>query len=91
MKVVALSFWFGLLGLVALSNADLLDEILTALKNAVDCNSCHSLLVPLKVLAHMGNDAFSHTFTTICETQKVCISCSSFPSHHGDIFLVASG
>jgi sphingomyelin phosphodiesterase len=73
MKIVSLSPWFALLGFITLSNADLLDDILTALKNAVDCTSCHALLIPLQQLAHMGNHAFSDTFTTICETLKVCI------------------
>ncbi|KAF8478320.1 sphingomyelin phosphodiesterase [Gautieria morchelliformis] len=71
MKIVSLSLWFALLGFITLSNADLLDDILTALKNAVDCTSCHALLIPLQALAHMGNDAFSDTFTTICDTLKL--------------------
>lgn len=75
MKITPLSFWLCLLGFVTFSSAqDLLDEILTALKNAVDCTSCHSLLIPLQELANMGDEAFSNTFITICETLKVCIN-----------------
>jgi sphingomyelin phosphodiesterase len=57
----------------------LLDEILTAFKNAIDCGSCHALLVPLKVLALLGNSAFVNTTITLCETFKVR---TAFPNHH---------
>ncbi|KAF8524305.1 sphingomyelin phosphodiesterase [Hysterangium stoloniferum] len=53
------------------SLADLLDDILAALKNAVDCTSCQALLVPLQTLAHLGNDPFVQTFTEICEALKL--------------------
>ncbi|KAF8591353.1 sphingomyelin phosphodiesterase [Ramaria rubella] len=67
----ALSAWLSLFGLLSFSKADLLDDILTALENAVDCASCHSLLVPVQTLAHQGDSNFSETFTTICQTLKL--------------------
>jgi sphingomyelin phosphodiesterase len=48
-----------------------LDEILTALGNAVDCGSCHALLVPLQVLALLGDSAFVDTIITLCHKLKV--------------------
>ncbi|KIM91286.1 hypothetical protein PILCRDRAFT_507 [Piloderma croceum F 1598] len=50
---------------------DLLAETLTAFENAVDCKSCHALLVPLKALAELGNSAFVDTIVTLCETLKL--------------------
>ncbi|KAF8591358.1 sphingomyelin phosphodiesterase [Ramaria rubella] len=69
----ALSFGLGIsfLGFVLFSKADLLDDILSSLRNAVDCESCHSLLIPLKTLANQGDNDFSETFTTICQTLKL--------------------
>lgn len=56
-----------LLGLANAARADLLDDILSALESAVDCAGCNALLVPIQALAHLGNDAFVATFTSLCE------------------------
>ncbi|KZV71062.1 sphingomyelin phosphodiesterase [Peniophora sp. CONT] len=58
-----LSVALGALGV----RADLLNDILTALEQAVDCAGCNTLLVPVQTLAHLGNDAFVDTFTSICK------------------------
>jgi hypothetical protein len=47
------------------------DDIIDGLKNAVDCDSCHSLLVPLKTLAELGDSAFVQTLTATCKVFKV--------------------
>jgi len=60
-----------LLTLVPLSSADLLDTILNALENAVDCDSCQALLLPLQTLAYQGNEPFSTTLTKVCQTLKL--------------------
>jgi hypothetical protein len=49
----------------------ILDDILAAFKHAVDCGSCHALLVPLKALAELGDSAFVDTIVTLCKTVKV--------------------
>ncbi|KAJ7913871.1 sphingomyelin phosphodiesterase [Mycena leptocephala] len=54
------------------------DDIIDGLKNAVDCDSCHSLLVPLKTLAELGDSAFVQTLTATCkvfklEDEDVCV------------------
>jgi sphingomyelin phosphodiesterase len=68
------SWFFFVLALSSCAAGSLLDEILAALKNAVDCGSCHSLLVPLKVLALLGDSVFVDTMVTVCETLKVGIA-----------------
>ncbi|KAF5357090.1 hypothetical protein D9756_006561 [Leucocoprinus leucothites] len=47
-------------------HASLVDDIVNAITHAVDCTSCHALLVPLKGLAVLGDSAFSSTFTAVC-------------------------
>lgn len=61
----------AVLGLLGLARGDLLDDILTALEDAVDCASCDALLVPIQALAHLGNDAFVDVFTDLCELVQV--------------------
>jgi hypothetical protein len=58
---------------------DLLAETLTAFENAVDCASCHALLVPLHALAMLGNSAFVDTIVALCETLKVSIAVPHHP------------
>lgn len=53
------------------TSASLLDDILEAFEQAVDCVSCHSLLVSLQALADLGDTLFSDTLITICQTVKV--------------------
>ncbi|KXN83061.1 Sphingomyelin phosphodiesterase [Leucoagaricus sp. SymC.cos] len=48
-------------------HASLVDDIVTALTQAVDCDSCHALLIPLKGLAALGNSAFSDTMAAVCK------------------------
>ncbi|KAJ7640733.1 Metallo-dependent phosphatase-like protein [Mycena polygramma] len=58
------------------------ETIVNALKNAVDCDSCHALLVPLKGLAELGDSAFVQTLIATCkafklEDEDVCIGAIS--------------
>lgn len=61
-------------------SADLLSDVETAFENAVDCASCHALLIPLQTLAHLGNDAFVDTIVTVCKTFQVSIHLLGPPS-----------
>jgi len=45
----------------------LIDDIVNAITQAVDCDSCHALLVPLKGLAALGNSPFSNTMAAVCK------------------------
>jgi hypothetical protein len=59
---------------IALTNADLVRDILSALQNATDCASCHMrVLPPLQELARQGNDPFVNGLIQICEITKVCL------------------
>ena len=49
----------------------LVDDVINALKDAVDCTSCHALLVSLQGIALLGDSAFVETITTVCTTLKV--------------------
>ncbi|RDB27900.1 putative sphingomyelin phosphodiesterase asm-3 [Hypsizygus marmoreus] len=49
----------------------LIDDILDAIEKAVDCGSCHALLLPLGGLALLGDSAFSGTVTAICKVLKI--------------------
>ncbi|TDL22142.1 sphingomyelin phosphodiesterase [Rickenella mellea] len=69
MKCLALLTVFSLLATCAFGS--ILDTILKALESAVDCPSCHALLIPLQGLAHLGNDAFVNTFVSICKDLKL--------------------
>ncbi|KII87717.1 hypothetical protein PLICRDRAFT_176497 [Plicaturopsis crispa FD-325 SS-3] len=62
-SVVPILFASSLLGLAA-------GSLLSALENAVDCASCHALLLPLQALAHLGNDAFVDTIVAVCQGFK---------------------
>ncbi|KZP28597.1 sphingomyelin phosphodiesterase [Athelia psychrophila] len=69
--MLLLRFWaFLFLVLSSLTEASLIDEIIKAIEDAVDCTTCHALLIPLQVLAHLGDTAFVDTVTTICQTLK---------------------
>ncbi|KAI0034863.1 sphingomyelin phosphodiesterase [Vararia minispora EC-137] len=47
---------------------NLVQEIISALKQAVDCASCQGILIPAaKALADFGDTAFIDTFTTVCQ------------------------
>ncbi|KZV71061.1 sphingomyelin phosphodiesterase [Peniophora sp. CONT] len=58
---------FAVLGLLGAARADLLDDILTALEQAVECAACDALLIPIQTLAHIGNDAFVDVFASLCK------------------------
>ncbi|KAI0050799.1 sphingomyelin phosphodiesterase [Auriscalpium vulgare] len=63
-----------LLALAASARPSLLSDILTAFETAVDCASCHSVLLPpLQTAAHLGNDVFVSTLTTVCQTLKLAV------------------
>ncbi|KAJ7131701.1 Metallo-dependent phosphatase-like protein [Mycena crocata] len=47
------------------------NALLNALKNAVDCDSCHALLVPLKGLAELGDSAFVKVLIVTCQVLKL--------------------
>lgn len=57
----------------AQTNETIVDEILVALKDAVDCASCMSLLVVLKGVAELGDTTFSDAFVAVCEATGVII------------------
>ncbi|KAF5378767.1 hypothetical protein D9615_006955 [Tricholomella constricta] len=60
-----------LLLFVCFVHGGLVDDIVNAIVKAVDCGSCHALLVPLQGLAHLGDSAFSNTFIALCKHLKV--------------------
>ncbi|KAF8205435.1 sphingomyelin phosphodiesterase [Mycena galopus ATCC 62051] len=47
------------------------DDIIDGLKNAVDCDSCKALLVPLKALAEHGDSTFVDTLIATCQVLKL--------------------
>ncbi|KAJ3556752.1 hypothetical protein NP233_g11907 [Leucocoprinus birnbaumii] len=49
-------------------HASLVDDIANAISQAVDCGSCHALLVPMKGLAELGNSVFSDTMAAVCKS-----------------------
>ncbi|KAJ7867767.1 sphingomyelin phosphodiesterase [Mycena olivaceomarginata] len=48
-----------------------LDDLINGFKNAVDCDGCHALLVPLKALAELGDSAFVDTLVATCKVLKL--------------------
>ncbi|KAJ7185414.1 sphingomyelin phosphodiesterase [Mycena filopes] len=50
---------------------DLIDDLINGFKNAVDCASCHALLVPLKLLAELGDAAFVPALVAACKVFKL--------------------
>ncbi|KAF9007913.1 sphingomyelin phosphodiesterase [Cyathus striatus] len=69
---LSLRLWILLLPLLgAYVSASLVDDIINAIKNAVDCTSCHTLLVALQGVAILGNSVFDSTGIAICKTLKV--------------------
>ncbi|KKY17767.1 putative sphingomyelin phosphodiesterase [Phaeomoniella chlamydospora] len=45
---------------------DTISDILTDIEEALECTACETLLVVLKALAHLGNDAFVDVITAVC-------------------------
>ena len=67
-----MQFWPSLSLLVALHicksvYGSLIDDLVNAITQAVDCDSCHALFVPLKGLAAIGNSAFSDSMAAVCK------------------------
>lgn len=62
-----LSFLLTSLVWASLANADLVDDIIDAIKNGATCAGCHSLLVPLRGVALLGDNTFSKLFVAICK------------------------
>ncbi|KAF5389569.1 hypothetical protein D9757_004127 [Collybiopsis confluens] len=60
--------------LVVASNGALADDMLVALTSAVDCPSCHSLLVTLKATAVLGDKALSRSLKSLCRRLKLADS-----------------
>lgn len=58
---------FSVLSVLGVVRADLLDDILIALEQAVECAACDALLVPIQALAHLGNDDFVDVFASLCK------------------------
>jgi sphingomyelin phosphodiesterase len=56
---------------IGCANANLVDDIVNAITGAVDCGSCHALLLPLAGLALIGDAAFSDTIIAVCKTLGV--------------------
>lgn len=59
------------------TSASLVDDIVDAITHAVDCGSCHALLVPIKGLAELGDSAFSSTIIAVCKTLGVGNVCGT--------------
>ncbi|KAF9467960.1 sphingomyelin phosphodiesterase [Collybia nuda] len=69
-----MSSWKSFLALLLFftcATCSLVDDIVDAIENAVDCGSCHALLVPLAGLALLGDSAFSSTITAVCKSLGV--------------------
>jgi len=80
LAIVGLQSWFiFVLVLSSCTAGSLLREILTAFENAVDCGSCHALLVLLQDLARLGDSTFVATMVTLCETLKVSTANTRHP------------
>ncbi|PPR02001.1 hypothetical protein CVT24_011124 [Panaeolus cyanescens] len=60
-----------LASLLSSANAGLVDDIVNAIKNAVTCASCHTLLGTLEPVALLGDKAFSATFVAVCKTLQI--------------------
>lgn len=60
-----------LVSFTAVTTANLIEDVANGLKNAVDCDSCHLLLIPLQGLAHLGDQIFVDSVDTVCKTFKV--------------------
>ena len=55
--------------------ASIIGDIVTAIGQAVDCDSCRALLEVLKVVAILGDSVFSDAIVGVCELSGVIISC----------------
>ena len=62
---------FGVLIYATCVGVNLTGDIVKAVENAIDCVSCHALLVPIQFLAYFGDDLFSRTLIALCQIAKV--------------------
>ena len=69
--MLAAKLLFALLLFSTCVLGNLVGDIIHALQSAVDCGGCHALLVPLQVLAHLGDKAFSDTLIGVCNALHV--------------------
>ncbi|TFK38175.1 Metallo-dependent phosphatase-like protein [Crucibulum laeve] len=67
----SLRIWLVTLLFSLCVSASLVDDIISAIENAVDCASCHTLLVALQGLALLGDSIFDTTIITVCKTLKI--------------------
>ncbi|KAG6846532.1 hypothetical protein H0H93_013379, partial [Arthromyces matolae] len=66
--------WSRLLHILLLClvvRGSLVDDIVSAIEEAVTCTACHALLIPLQTLAVLGDAAFSDTFTEVCKATGI--------------------
>lgn len=54
--------------------ASIAGDIVTAIEQAVDCDSCRTLLEVLKGVAVLGDSVFSGALIDVCEVSRVIIS-----------------
>ena len=52
--------------------ASLVSEIVDAIEQAVDCDSCHALLGVLTGVAILGDTVFDDTMVAVCQVTGVC-------------------
>ncbi|PFH48696.1 hypothetical protein AMATHDRAFT_81654 [Amanita thiersii Skay4041] len=73
MKLPELKFWafFGIIWSTTFVSASIVDDIIDAPENAVDCASCHSLLAALQDPARRGDSIFSDIY--ICAQDHECM------------------
>lgn len=71
--MLLLSRLFLLFTIYLSASATIVDDILDALKNAVDCTSCKALLTVLKGVAYLGDSTFSDALVTVCQVSQVTI------------------
>ena len=54
------------------SESNLADDVISSFSTAVDCASCHSLLVTLKATAALGDAVLGRSLKALCKRLKVC-------------------
>jgi len=54
--------------------ASIVDDIITAIEQAVDCASCHTLVVLLKGVSILGDNTFSSSLIAVCKALGVSIT-----------------
>jgi sphingomyelin phosphodiesterase len=62
-------------GLLFACKASIVGDIVNAIEQAVDCDSCRALLEVLKGVAILGDSIFSGALVDVCKLAGVIISC----------------